>query len=90
MSRSQKNKTWPKSKILAHFKGICAEFVKFIFTMLFNVHMRLFCLVFYMKNFLNCIQSGGQGHRKKKSCSKCFKTYFILVSKVILAHTLLQ
>ena len=40
MSMSQKDKTWPKSKmlahfkILAHFKGICAEFVKCMFTML--------------------------------------------------------
>ena len=40
MSRSQKDKTWPKSKmlahfkILAHFKAICAEFVKFLFSML--------------------------------------------------------
>ena len=37
----------------------------FLFTMFFNVHMRMFCLSFYMTNFLNCVQSGGQGHRKK-------------------------
>ena len=50
--------------------------------------MRIFCLVFYMTNFLNCIciQSGGQGHRKKQSCSICFKTYFLLF-KVMLTHT---
>ena len=30
MSRSQKDITWPKSIILAHFKGICSEFVKLI------------------------------------------------------------
>ena len=37
----------------------------FLFTMFFNVHMRMFCFSFYMTNFLNCVQSGGQGHRKK-------------------------
>ena len=54
MSRSHKDKTWPKSimlahfKILAHFKGIlCRIYV-------YNV-MKIFCLVFYMTNFLNCI-----------------------------------
>ena len=36
-----------------------------LFTMLFNVHMRMFCFSFYMTNFLNCIQSQGHGHRKK-------------------------
>ena len=37
----------------------------FLFTMFFNVHMRVFCFSFYMTNFLNCVQSGGQDHRKK-------------------------
>ena len=37
----------------------------FLFTMFFNVHMRMFCFSVYMTNFLNCVQSGGQGHRKK-------------------------
>ena len=37
----------------------------FLFTMIFNVHMRMFCFNFYMTNFLNCVQSGGQGQRKK-------------------------
>ena len=37
----------------------------FLFTMFFNVHMRMFCFSFYMTNFFNCVQSGGQGHRKK-------------------------
>ena len=37
----------------------------FLFTMFFNVHMRMFCFSFYMTNFLNCVQSGGQGHRKR-------------------------
>ena len=27
--------------------------------------MRMFCFSFYMTNFLNCVQSGGQGHRKE-------------------------
>ena len=34
-----------------------------LFTMFFNVDMRIFCFsffFFYMTNFLNCIQSGGQ------------------------------
>ena len=35
------------------------------FTMFFNVHMRMFCFNFYMTIFLNCVQSGVQGHRKK-------------------------
>ena len=58
MSRSQKDKTWPKSIMLANFKSISAESVKLMFTMFFYVHMRIFCLVFWMTNFLNCIQSG--------------------------------
>ena len=37
----------------------------FLFTMFFNGHMRMFCFSFYMTNFLNYVQSGGQDHRKK-------------------------
>ena len=48
----------------------------FLFTMFFNVHMRMFCFSFYMTNFLNCVQSGGQGHRKKKLVKMLLKTYF--------------
>ena len=70
MSRSQKDKTWPKHLILAHFKGICVEFVKLMFTMFFNIHMRIFCLVFYMTNFLNCIQSGGRKSKAAQNASK--------------------
>ena len=70
MSRSQKDITWPKSIILAHFKGICAEFVKLMFTMFFNIHMRIFCLVFYMTNFLNCIHSGGRKSKAAQNASK--------------------
>ena len=73
MSRSQKDKTWPKKLILAHFKGICVEFVKLMFTMFFNIHMRIFCLVFYMTNFLNCIQSG---ERKSKTAQNASKHIF--------------
>ena len=70
MSRSQKDKTWPKSIILAHVKGIRAEFVKLMFTIFFNVHIRIFCLVFYMTNFLNCIQRGGRTSRATQKASK--------------------
>ena len=69
------------------FKGICAEFVKLMFTMFFNVHKRIFCLVFYMTNFLNCIQSGG---RTSKAAQNASKHFFSLVFKVIFSHTLLQ
>ena len=77
MSRSQKDKTWPKSIILAHFKGICAEFVKLMFTMFFNVHMRIFCVMHYMTNFLlNCIQSGGGTGKAAQNASKhIFSSY---------------
>ena len=37
----------------------------FLFAMFFNVHMSMLCFSFYMTNFLNCVQSGGQGHRKE-------------------------
>ena len=56
--------------ILAHFKGIRVEFVKRMFTMFFNIHMRIFCLVFYMTNFLNCIQSGGRKSKAAQNASK--------------------
>ena len=36
-----------------------------LFTVFFNVLMRIFGFSFYMANFLNCIQSGRQGYRKK-------------------------
>ena len=38
-----------------------------LFALFVDVHMRMFCVSFYMTNFLNCVQSGGQGHRKKVS-----------------------
>ena len=60
---------------LAHFKGICAEFVKLMFTMSFYVHMRIFCLVFYMTNFLNCIQSGGRTGTAAQNALKQGDTY---------------
>ena len=31
----------------------------FLFTMFFNVHMRMFCFSFYMTNFLNGVQTRG-------------------------------
>ena len=66
VSRSQKDKTCPKSTILANFKGICVEFVKLMITMFFYVNMRIFCLVFYMTNFLYCIQSEGRTSKAAK------------------------
>ena len=38
--------------------------------MFFNVHMGIFCLVFYMTNFLNCIQSGDRTSRAAQNASK--------------------
>ena len=44
---------------------VFAQIFFHVFTTFFNFHIRLFCFAFYMTNFLNCTQSGGQGHRKK-------------------------
>ena len=49
---------------VSSFLRVCVQNL-FLFTMFFNVHMRIFSFSFYMTNFLNCVQSGGQGHRKK-------------------------
>ena len=57
----------------------------FLFTMFFNVHMRMFCFSFYMTNFLNCVQSGGQGHRKKV-VKMLLKTYFSRIQGYIYSH----
>ena len=57
----------------------------FLPTMFFNVHMRMFCFSFYMTNFLNCVQSGGQGHRKKV-VKMLLKTYFSRIQGYIYPH----
>ena len=51
---------------LAHFKDIFEEFVKLMFTMFLDVHMRIFRVVSYMIDFLNCIQSGGRISKVKR------------------------
>ena len=61
--------------MLANCKGICAVFVKLMFTMFFYIHMRIICLVFYMTNFLNCIQSGGRTSKAAQNASKLDEAY---------------
>ena len=55
-------------------------FVQNLFTMFFNVNMRMFCFSFYMTDFLNCVQSGGQGHRKKVGQNASLRLIVPLVS----------
>ena len=57
----------------------------FLFTMFFNVHMRMVCFSFYMTNFLNCVQSGGQSHRKKV-VKMLLKTYFSRIQGYFYPH----
>ena len=47
-----------------------------LFTMFFNVDMRMFCFSLYMTYFHNCIQSGGQGHRKKVAQNAYYNVLF--------------
>ena len=65
-----KRQNLAQSIILAHFKGIFAEVVKLMFTMFLGVHMRIFYVVFYMIDFLNCIQSGGRTSKAALNASK--------------------
>ena len=55
-----------------------------LFTMFFSVHMRIFCFSLYMTNFLNCVQSRGQGHRKKVSQNA---SYFSRIQRYTFTHT---
>ena len=62
-ARSQKEKHLTQKHYVSSSLRVFVQNL-FLFTMFFNVHMRMFCFSFYMTNFLNCVQSGGQGHRK--------------------------
>ena len=76
-----------KQNVSSSLSRICAEFVKFVFAKFFNVHTSMFCLVFYMIDFLNCTYLGGQGHRKK-AAENASQNVFFLVFNVIFTYTL--
>ena len=59
-----------------------------LFTMFFNVHMRIFVLVFYMTNFLFKLHIYKVEDKVTESCSKCFSKRIFLIFKIIFTHTL--